>query len=498
MAVINHREREELLGGLRSVPLRLLPALLTTLLLYLSGDMVELWALSWVALVPLCFACRGAGAPGAFILAAAAFLPAAVLQSLWLLDVEHTNAPLIWLAAGLIPALPFMAIELPICRSVPGPLRPLLIALLAVGCWRLLPVDAKLLIPFGGLIDSELVRFTYSHVGLALMAGLFTGLAWLSAELFYNPRKRGRTGWTGIAVAAALVIACAADWAGASIKPQPVGGKDTTSVHVMPGDGDLTARTEAVLAKRPTGMVIWIASVEDPELPHQAGELAGRLGANMVVLRHTPKVQHVHVFLGSEQPAAVHTWFDGDTAPLVLEGTRGVIVPGVGRIRIYPILHTPEHWATIWDLELYLGNEEPVHPAQLGYWLRELRREALIRGSRQVCAWDGGAAAIDGRGRVVAHADGEVMTAHLPAAEERGQPLGRARLTYMEKILGMAAPVLLLMLVLLTPVRWGKLRYRARQQEPDVSLAIEEIVDDETTISQQQRDTITRRFERGD
>ena len=495
MAVINQREREELLGGMRSLPLRAAPALLTTVLLFLSGDMVGLWALSWIAFVPLCFACRGAGGPGALLLATGSLLSAAVLQSFWLLDVDGVSPPLIWLAAGVLPALPFMAIELPICKSVFWPLRPLLVTALAIGCWFLLPREAQFLVPVGGLIDSELVRFAYPQLGLATMAGLFVGIAWLSAEMFHNPRQRGRSGWHGWAVAALLVLALAADWVGSAVKPQPVGVKDVTRVHVLPG-GELTS----LVAEDGVAFVVWTVTVDTPaELETrvaQSGEFAELHDSFVLLMAHSSEGPRAFFFVRRGKPRVGHTWLRSD-ALMIESNDASVIVDGVGRLRIYPVLTSEEHWASMWDLELYLSDDEPAHPAQLRYWLREQRREALVRGSRQVCVWSGGACAVDGIGRMIARSDGEPVTALLPASEERGQPLGRPRLTIMERILALASPVIIAMLVLLTPVRWAKIRYRARKQAT-TSVAIEEIVDGETTLSKEETKAFTRRFEKPD
>lgn len=477
----------------------MVPALLTTVLLFLSGDMVGLWALSWIALVPLCFACRGAGGPAAFLLAAAAFLPAAVLQSFWLMDVDGTNPLVVWLVTGLVPPLAFFAIELPITKSVPWLLRPLLLAALLVGLWHLLPGDAEFLIPFGGLIDSELVRFTYPMVGLSLMAGLFTGLAWLAAEMFHNPRQRGRTGWTGIAAALVLAAACGADWVGASVKPHPVGVQHVTGVFVVAGNEPLPKAGDS--PELGDALVVWTIEADDEEFTNNtvsnAANFAEERNVNMVLMVHHGGEHLGYFFARTSQPAVAHTWQSQEQEPLSIEGTRKPVLDSVGVLRICPGLNSPEHWAGRIDLELYLSVEDPAHPAQLGYWLREQRREALIRGSRQVSTWNGGAVVIDGAGRIIARTDGEPVLSQLPAQKLSGQSLGRARLTVVEKILAMSTPVILVMLLLLTPVRWAKIRYRANR-EASSTVAIEEITDGETTLSKEQTETITRRFEKPD
>lgn len=480
---------------MRSVPLRLLPALLTTLLLYLSGDMVGWWALSWVVFIPLCVACRGAGAPAALLLGTAAFLPAAVVQSLWLLDVEGASPALVWLAAGVLPALALFAIELPVCRSIPGLLRPVLLAALAVGCWHLLPGEARMLVPVGGLIDSEIVRFVYPMVGLPLMAGLMLGLAWLCAELIYNPRARGRRGLPGIALACALVVFAVADHVGSGANRMFTGTQYVTPLQVVPADADWPA--ESLLPPDDTGLVVLSRTGDHERALKRAGDFAERHRANLVLMMHTPGARHAYFFHRARRPAVSHTWFTERGEPLVIEGTRKPVIDSVGILRVFPSLESNEHWAARIDLELYLSDAKPAHPAQLAFWLREMRREALVRGSRQVCTWRGGAAIIDGAGRVVALTADKPLAVKLPAQDLSGQPLGRARLTVLERIFAMAAPVLLLMLVLLTPVRWAKLRYRERRQA-DTTFAIEEVIDDETTLSREQTETITRRFEKTD
>jgi hypothetical protein len=107
-----------------------------------------------------------------------------------------------------------------------------------------------------------------------------------------------------------------------------------------------------------------------------------------------------------------------------------------------------------------------------------------------VCVWQGGAAAIDSQGRVLAFSEAEWFSVAMPAAEARGQPLGRARLTVVERILAMSAPVIVAMLVLLTPLRWVRIRRRVAN---GAEFAIEEVIDDETTLSKEQTETITRR-----
>src|SRR5690606_16798088 len=138
--------------------------------------MVGAWPLAWVALIPLCFACRGAGPLVALLLAAFSLLTAAFSQSFWLLDVEGVSPVSIWLAGGLLPAIPFAAIELPICRKIPWALRPLLLALLATGFWALMPREAAMLVPAGGLIGSDLLRWAWPKLGMATVAGCLAGL----------------------------------------------------------------------------------------------------------------------------------------------------------------------------------------------------------------------------------------------------------------------------------------------------------------------------------
>ena len=110
--------------------------------------------------------------------------------------------------------------------------------------------------------------------------------------------------------------------------------------------------------------------------------------------------------------------------------------------------------------------------------------------------WQGGGAAIDGRGRVIAQSEnGEAFSAQLPATEVTGEALGHPRLQVVERILEFSAPVLALMLALLTPVSWGKRRWYARQR---AAIGIEEVPDDTSTLSKEETEKITRSFKRED
>lgn len=501
MALLNNLEHEELLGGLRSVPVRLLPALLTSALLFLSGDMVGMWALGWVALVPLCIACRGAGAPGALLLATLSLLPAAVLQSFWLLDVDGVSPALVWLTAGTLPALAFFALELPICRKIPRVLRPLVMVVLATAFWGLLPPDARALIPGGGMVDSELMRSIYAKIGLASMAGILTGLGWVCAELLMSPRLREpkRSGWVGIAMALVLLVAGGADWVGSTIYSTQ-SYRDVLRFHVIPNQRDIVRATDQALGEH-TGkaVVVWGQidvkdAAERVDWIARGGELAQRQRVILVMTLAGARSTTAFLFARQPVPAAEKTWDNLSSEmkadPLVIDGNF--------ELRVYPSLQSDSHWATPWSTEIYTTALEPAHPAQERFWVRELRHEALIRGSRQICLWDGGGVAIDARGEVlVASEESAPFTVQLPAADTPGQPLGYPRMLFVEKILVFSGPALLGMLILLTPVAWAKRRYFAKRRA-DMTFAIEEMPNEETNLTKEETEKITRSFLRKD
>lgn len=487
MPLINNVEREQLFGGLRALPARAFPALATAALLFASGDMLQVWPLAWLALVPLCFACRGAGVVGAFLLALLVFAAAAITQGYWLVDAQGANAPLALGAAAVLPALAFAAIELPSARRCPWFLRPLFLGAMAAGFWALVPADGRMLVPLGGLIDSEVVRVLYPKVGLPLMAGCFTAVAWLAAEMWRRGRDNFKVGWPGLALVGVLACVAVADWLGTSVSHMPESDNIRT-VFVAQGDSAAGATEALPIGQRGT-VVIWPAqSGNAAALVVQAGEIAERKQLILVLVVFEPGRVSAWVFAYARSPNATKHWQAADGEPLHIEGA--------GSLRVYPSLLSNEHWATPWDIEVYVTDEKPVHAAQARWWLREQRRGALIRGSRQVCVWPGGAAAIDGRGHVVA-ADFEnaPFSARLYSSDSMGQSMGKARLTVVEVILRFASPVLALMLLLLTPITFAKARRRARFVSA-ASIAIEEVQDDETHLSADQRDKITRSFRR--
>ena len=499
LALLNNLEHEELLGGLRSVPARVLPALLTPVLLHLAGDMTGAWALSWLALVPLCFACRGAGPFGALLLAGVSFSLAAVFQSFWLLDVDGVSPLLVWLAAGLLPALPFFALELPICRKIPWPLRPLLMVLLASAFWALLPHDARMLIPTGGMIDSRLVRFIYPRVGLASLAGVMTGFAWMAAEMFATPRLREprRSGWPGLLVTGLLLIACCGDWVG-SYATVPINRRDFVRFYVVTAEDNLVGATDSALTGKTEGaIVVWRPVVvkdaaERLDWVARAGDLAQRRHIGLVLVIAGPDSTSAYMFDRGPVPAVQKSWpgRPGEVAgePLVAEN--------MWQLRVYPSMTTLNHWSTQWSTEIYTMPFEPVHPAQERYWIREQRREALIRGSRQITVWPGGGVGVDGLGEVLQRSEGgSSFMVLLPAAQQMGEPLGRPRQKYLEGILKLSGPVLVLMLMLLTPVAWAKRRYYARRQS-SLMVAIEELPDEQTTLTKEETERITKSYKR--
>lgn len=501
MALLNNLEHEELFGGLRSVPVRALPALGTSVLLYLSGDMVGAWPLAWVALIPLCFACRGAGPLVALLLAAFSLLTAAFSQSFWLLDVEGVSPVSIWLAGGLLPAIPFAAIELPICRKIPWALRPLLLALLATGFWALLPREAAMLVPAGGLIGSDLLRWAWPKLGMATVAGCLAGLGWLAAEMFHKPRgpEARFPGWQGLLVAGLLLAAGGIDWWGASA-PSTRSYTDQVTFHVITDGDDPVGATERALTKTPSRrIVIWRAiavrdDAERGEWIRRAGELAERRNLVLISVLAAKDATYAYVFPRGPVPSSQKRW-PGEPGHATGEP---LVIGDSWDMQVYPSLDAEPHWSTPWSTDVYTTPLEPAHPAQERWWIREQRRSALVRGSRQICTWAGGGIALDGQANVLGRGDGQGwFTVTLPAAQHIGEAMGHERLRVLERILRFAAPVLALMLLGLTPITWAKRRWRLRRQ-PNQALAIEEVFDPETTLSKEETERITRRYKRDD
>lgn len=499
MALLNNIEQEELIGGLRSVPVRLIPALATSVLLRLAGDMFGLWPLAWFALVPLCFACRGAGPIGALLLAGVSFSISTFAQSYWLLDADGVNAPVVWLMAVVFSTLPLAAIELPICRKIPWPLRPFLLALLATGFYALLPTDGQMLIPLGGLIDSDIVRLVYPQLGLATVAGVFTALTWSTAEMFVTPRLAmpARRSWPGIAFACVLVLVAAIDWAGVKFSGDGIRTMDFVRVTaVTGGDDPYDASLQLLPPGAPENIVVWHAipapdSVTRNHWQARAGRLAEERQAIVVMLLHDEHADYGYVFLRERVPARRKVW----TAEIRGEALE---LQGLDILTFYSTLEPDTHWSTQWSIEVHVAPVKPLNSAQLAYWMREQRRGAVVRGARLICVWEGGGAAIDGYGKIIEYRDdGTPFQTILAASESRGQPLGHARLQVIEKILALSAPVLAAMLVLLTPIAWAKRRYYLRRNNP-ASIAIEEVFDDASTLSREETDRITRSFRRED
>ena len=494
MPLLNNVEYNELLGGLESLRIRAPVALGSAVLLVLAGDLAGLWPLCWVALVPLCFACRGAGAVGALLLAGGCFTLAAVAQSFWLLDVEDASPVAIWVTAGVLPAIPLAAIELPITRKIPWALRPPLLVLLAIGFWALFPPNARMLIPCGGLIDSGLVSWLLAKIDLATVAACMLGLGWLAAEMFATPRQavERRAGLAGLGLAGLLALAGLVDFVGVAMALDSVGVGQVAPVVVVPAGDDLTAQSDRLLPERAsTGVVVWRALAADPteraEWASRAGELAERRQVVVALVVVSGDGTWGYLFVQQGGPTVAKLWATGEVP-------QPVVYDGLGQISLYPALEGEPHWATRWSLELYISPREPAHTAHARWWLREQRRGALIRGSRQVVVWQGGGAAIDGRGRIIAHSlDGQAFVAQLPAADSKGEPMGHPRQKVVETILEFSAPVLVLMLALLTPVAWAKRRWWARQR---AAIGIEEIPDDTSTLSKEETEKMTRSFKR--
>ncbi|MBX3460040.1 MAG: hypothetical protein KF696_08745 [Planctomycetes bacterium] len=482
--MLNDRERQELLGGLRELHWRAPLALLSALLLVACGDHFALWPLCWVALVPLAFACRGAGPVAALLLAWACLAPASIVNTLWLLDTDAS--PLMpWLLAG-VPALAAASAEMPIARIVPRIVRALMAGALLAGWYALLPHDFAYLVPLGTLIDSGIVTVAYPKLGLATVAGILFALAWTCAEwhgaapadLKVRPR------WPGLVMAAVLAVVAVADWAGA---PRAEPGDQPLSVWIVP-EAESAERDSAVLLGEDGhgGVMLWAALPEPGAARLErhlwaAGRIAETRALTLVALARWPDRTEAWVFHRDRAHRFHHEWPAGNTEPLVLEGT--------GNLSVAPTHDLPETWSLRNDMQLLASPEQPHHESQLNWWLREQRRSALIRGTRRLVVWQGGGAAIDAQGRLAAVSkDGRAIAARLAGGERHGEAFGRERLRVWEIIASFCAPVLLLMLIGVSGVRWAKLRYRARTAE----VAIEEVDNDETSLTPEQKDKITR------
>lgn len=478
--LINDLEREELLGGLRSLPLRLCAGAVTGLLLYLSGDAVGYWPLCWFAFLPLAFACRGAGAPGAFLVALAVLSATTAAQTLWLLD--GPQSPLwLWIAAGAFPAIAIATTELPFAVTrLPWPVRPLIVGVGAVGWYALLPPEAGMMLPLGGLIDSEFTRFAYPKLGLATFAGIFVAMAWLAAELYTRKSEGDRllSGWPGMLAAGLLVLAGVIDGLGVQLAAKPVTADSVARVAVVPDQPNMDAVTQKLLGPRSRGgIVLWGVRVAENQqaedaVVESAGRLAQQRQCTIAVVVARPEFSTGYIFANDAAPKFTRRW---QGKPGEVDG-EPLLVDGQGVLSLQPGLIPPQGFSTNYDLQLCTTAQKPVHAAQENCWLREQRRGALIRGGRQLCVWPGGGAIIDTQGRLVARSRGEPVAGGLPMTLELGEAMGKPRMTVAEKILRFTAPTMTVTLIVLTIVAWAKRRYRARQQQR-AEIAIEEVYD---------------------
>lgn len=472
--LMNDQERAELVGGLRTLHWRLPLATLCAALLVLSGDMVGRWPLCWVALLPLALACRGAGAPGAFLLGFPVLLLANVAQSLWLLDGPD-NPLALWVAAALFPSMALFTVELPfVATRLPWLVRPFIFGFLLIGAYTTLPLEGRLLLPFGGMIDSELTRAAYAKLGPATFAGLLGTLAWLVAELFWRPRAR----LAGAGAAVALLLVAGADGLMAARQPSPLPGPEGVRVVLVPGRHGLEELTAQQFGPDDRGgIVVWGVQRAETESDRQGLLLA----AGRVSLRHRCIValviaQSDHTgawfFVNSGTPVSHRQWPGTpgrvDGPPLRMEGP--------GTLWLHPALSPSLDSTSERDLQICTTAATPLHPAQAAYWLREQRRIALIRKTRQICAWEGGGAILDHDGRVVAQTRGPPVVGSLNIAPGLGEAMAKPRLTVLEDILRFTGPTFTLTFALLTVVSWAKRRWRKRRQAAQ-EIAIEEVYD---------------------
>lgn len=478
--LLTELERQELLGGFRSLPARLALGAVTGLLLYLSGDMVGWWPLCWFAFVPLAFACRGAGAPAALLVALLVLTGASAAQTLWLLDGDQSPLGW-WLAAGAFPALALASVELPFCTlRIPWPLRPLIAGAGIIGWYALLPPEAAPLLPLGGLIDSEFTRFAYPKLGLATFAGGFAALAWLAAEVYTRKGEGDRVlhGWPGMLAAGLLVLAGAIDGLGVRLAARPEPAGPSVRVTLVPQQPNMEAVTLAHLGPRARGgLVLWGVQVVETAAQREAlvaaaGHLADQRQCTVGLVVAMPEHSFGYVFARGPNPLLQTRW---DGAPGEARG-EPLLSDGQGTLSLYPSLVPPIGWSTNFDILFCTTARQPLHPAQAAGWLREQRRLSLVRGGRQLCVWPGGGAIIDTQGRLLAQSTGQPVTAQLLLTSEMGEAMGKPRLTVVEKILRFSAPTMSAVLVMLSLVTWAKRRWRLRQQQP-AEIALEEVYD---------------------
>lgn len=478
--LLNELEHEELFSGMRSLAVRLCAGAVTGVLLYLSGDMVGWWPLCWFAFVPLAFACRGAGAPAALMVAFPVLTAASAAQSLYLLD-EPGSPWSLWLAAGLLPGLALFTVELPFCVTrLPWLLRPAIFAVAIIGYYALLPAHAGMLLPLGGLIDSEITRFAYAKLGLATFAGVFGGLAWLAAEMYTRKGQGDRAlhGWPGMLVAGLLVLGGTIDGLGVKLaaKLDPAG--DLITVYVVPAQPNMDAVSSTHIGRRGKGG-IWLWGVLEAADQQQANALLATAGGFadkhqcvVALVIAQPQASEGFIFLRTPTPALSKKWTG---APGELQG-EPLLMEGAGNLTLHPQLTPPEVGTAHHDLQFCTTARKPVHAAEAAYWLREQRRGALFRHARQLCVWPGGGAILDHNGHIVAQSHGEPVHAQLSPAPELGEAMGKPRLMVVEKILRFTAPTLTGMLVVLSIVAWAKRRWRQRQAQ-NSEIAIEEVYD---------------------
>ncbi|MBK9974950.1 MAG: hypothetical protein IPP14_09270 [Planctomycetes bacterium] len=468
------QERAELIGGLRTVHWRLALAAFSGVLLYLAGDMVQWWPLCWVAWVPLALACRGAGAPGAFLVGFPVLLLANVAQSLWLLDGPD-NPLYLWLAAALFPAMALFTVELPfVATRLPWVARPLIFGFLVVGAYSTLPNEGRMLLPFGGMIDSELTRAAYAKLGPASFAGLLGALAWLAAELFWLRRTRS----VAIAFLVAMVLVAVTDSILAA-RQQPEEKREYgVRVVLIPGHRDLEEQTAQQFGPQGRGgLVVWGVQRAETEAQRQllhlaAGRVSVRHHCILALVIAEPDFTSAWFFVYSNVPVAHQRW---PGRPGQVDGPP-LRMLGPGTLWLHPALMpsldpTAEH-----DLQICTTASAPLHPAQSAYWLREQRRVALIRQTRQICVWDDGGAIIDHDGRLVAQSSGPPIAGILNVAPSLGEAMAKPRLTVLEDILKFTGPTFTLTFALLTVISWAKRRWRKRRQAAQ-EVALEEVYD---------------------
>lgn len=455
MAILLPHERQDLLGGLRELPRRLPAAILSALLLWLASDTAGFWPFAWVAFVPLAVAMRGAGPAAALVLAVCALLPPSVALGFWL-----GPDPRVWLAA-CAPMLGFAALELPLVARRPRWMRAGLLALLLTGAWAQLVPHGEAVIPLGGLIDSGVMRLVYPKLGLATIAALMATLAWVAANLGPAGRRPGMIASRKAQVA--LLVLCSiafVDWLDLRSRPA-LSGDMAATVHGVPGG--LAAAAEL----QPGRGTVFLGCVEVPDEPAAAAlhgrcaQLAMQRSCTVVYLAALPAETRGHVMVRGDAEDS-RTW----QGPPGEAGGDALIVEGPGNLMLYPQLRMARQPSSPFDLQLCGTPVAPRHAVETRFRVREQRRAALIRGTRQVALWPGGGVAVDSRGDVVAGSEsGEEFSVVLPFGRGIGESLARARFTIYETILRWAAPILWGMLLLVSVVNLAKRRYLARLAE---------------------------------